>query len=118
MDRLSLSEDEGRVQVRRSRLQSQWISSRGPECHSACGVVRHLRGGFPVSKIWKNKLAFAASATMVLGALLAFAGCEEKGPAEKAGESIDKGIQNAKDAVTQPGPGEKAGRAVDKAVKP
>jgi hypothetical protein len=49
---------------------------------------------------------------------VAFAGCESKGPAEKAGESIDKGIQNAKDAVNPPGAGEKAGRAVDNALKP
>jgi hypothetical protein len=54
----------------------------------------------------------------MLGALVAFAGCESKGPAEKAGESVDKGIQNAKDAVNPPGAGEKAGRALDKAVKP
>ena len=47
---------------------------------------------------------------MMLGALVAFAGCESKGPAEKAGESIDKGIQNAKDAVNPPGAGGK-GRA-------
>ncbi len=44
------------------------------------------------------------------------AGCETKGPAEKAGEKVDQGIQNVKDAVSPPGPGEKAGRAVDKAV--
>jgi hypothetical protein len=55
---------------------------------------------------------------IMIGALVAFAGCEDKGPAEKAGQSIDKGIQNAKDAVNPPGPLEKAGRSVDKAVKP
>ena len=43
-------------------------------------------------------------------------GCETKGPAEKAGESIDKGVQNAKDAVTPPGNVEKAGREVDKVI--
>jgi predicted small lipoprotein YifL len=71
-----------------------------------------------MKKVWKNRVALVASSFLMLGALVAFAGCESKGPAEQAGESIDKGIQNAKDAVIPPGPGEKAGRAVDKALKP
>ena len=45
-------------------------------------------------------------------------GCQNKGPAEQAGENIDKGMQNVKDAVVPAGPGEKAGRAVDRAVNP
>jgi hypothetical protein len=58
--------------------------------------------------------------TCVLGGVLALgAGCEaEKGPAEKAGASVDKAVQDAKDAVSPPGPAEKAGRAVDKAIHP
>jgi hypothetical protein len=67
---------------------------------------------------WKNRVVPFASLVLMLGALVAFAGCESKGPAEKAGETVDKGIQNAKDAVNPPGAGEKAGRAVDKAIKP
>jgi hypothetical protein len=55
----------------------------------------------------------------MLGGLIAFAGCEaEKGPAEKAGQSVDNAVQKAKDAVNPPGPGEKAGRAVDKTLNP
>jgi predicted small lipoprotein YifL len=69
-------------------------------------------------KRWKNQVSPFAPLLMLLGALVAFAGCESKGPAEKAGESIDKGIQNAKDAVNPPGAGEKAGRTLDKATKP
>jgi predicted small lipoprotein YifL len=69
-------------------------------------------------KLWKNRVLAFAPLFMMLGALATFAGCESKGPAEKAGESIDKGVQNAKDAVNPPGTGEKAGRAVDKALKP
>jgi hypothetical protein len=66
-------------------------------------------------KGWKTRVAsIAVLSTMTL----VLVGCEDKGPAEKAGESIDKGVQNAKDAVNPPGPVEKAGRAVDKAVKP
>jgi hypothetical protein len=50
------------------------------------------------------------------GAVFLGTGCESKGPAQRAGESIDQGIQNAKDAVNPPGPVERAGRAVDNAV--
>jgi predicted small lipoprotein YifL len=69
-----------------------------------------------MNRRWKNRSAFLAA--LLLGAFVSFAGCESKGPAETAGQSIDKGIQNAKDAVNPPGPGEKAGREVDKALKP
>jgi len=54
----------------------------------------------------------------LFGALVAFAGCEDKGPAEKAGANIDKTVQDAKDTINPPGNAEKAGRAVDKALKP
>ncbi len=46
------------------------------------------------------------------------AGCEEKGPAEKAGESVDNAVQKAKDTVSPPGSAEKAGRAGDKTLNP
>jgi hypothetical protein len=71
-----------------------------------------------MTKSWTNRIFPVAPLLMMLGALTAFAGCESKGPAEQAGASIDKGVQDAKDAVNPPGAGEKAGRAVDKAVKP
>jgi hypothetical protein len=44
--------------------------------------------------------ALAAAATV---ASAVFAGCEKKGPAEKAGESIDKGVKKAGDAVENAG---------------
>jgi len=69
-------------------------------------------------KSWKNRVFPVAPLVVMLGALAAFAGCEDKGPVEKAGESIDKGVQDVKDAVNPPGPVEKAGRTVDKAIKP
>ena len=62
-----------------------------------------------------TSLALRTSALLVAAGL--FVGCEEKGPMEKAGESVDRGVQKAKDAVDPAGPGEKAGRAVDNAVK-
>ena len=59
-------------------------------------------------------LAGALGVAITLGA-----GCEsEKGPAEKAGASVDNAVQKAKDTVSPPGPAEKAGRALDKATKP
>lgn len=42
--------------------------------------------------------------------------CKEKGPAERAGEKLDKAGENIKDAVNPKGPVEKAGEKVDKAL--
>jgi hypothetical protein len=69
-----------------------------------------------MSKHWKKRSAFLC--VLFFGALVSFAGCESEGPAEKAGKSVDKGIQNVKDAVNPPGPAEQAGRNLDKAIKP
>jgi len=69
-----------------------------------------------MSKEWNCR--FAPLAALLIAALATVVGCEAKGPAERAGESIDKGVQNAKDAVNPPGPTEKVGRAIDNAVKP
>jgi hypothetical protein len=77
-----------------------------------------IPGGFLMSYRLNDRVFPFVPSLFMLGALAAFAGCEDKGPAEKAGESIDRGVQNAKDAVNPPGPTEKAGRAVDKALKP
>jgi hypothetical protein len=60
---------------------------------------------------------FTPVGALFLGALISFVGCESKGPAEQAGAQIDKGVQNAKDAINPPGPMEKAGRAIDDATK-
>ena len=46
-----------------------------------------------------------------LGLSIALAACE-KGPAEKAGEKIDKAV----DALSPKGPVEKAGQRIDRAV--
>jgi len=69
-----------------------------------------------MKKQWKTGSVLRTA--VFFGAFTTFAGCETKGPAEKAGESIDKGIQNAKDVVNPPGPAEQAGRNLDKALKP
>ncbi len=50
------------------------------------------------------------------GATLVFTGCAQKGPAQRAGEHIDRAVENMKDAVDPPGPAEKAGRSLDRAM--
>jgi predicted small lipoprotein YifL len=67
--------------------------------------------------ILKKLVQFTAVDVLLLGALISLTGCESKGPAEQAGAQIDKGVQNAKDAINPPGPLEKAGRAIDKAAE-
>jgi hypothetical protein len=55
--------------------------------------------------------------TLCLFPLVATLGsCREKGPAEKAGEDVDRAIENVKDAVDPKGPVEKAGEKVDDAL--
>jgi hypothetical protein len=53
---------------------------------------------------------------LVLGFSLALGGCSKKGPAERAGESLDRTGNKIHDAVTPDGPGEKAGKKIDHAV--
>ena len=49
-------------------------------------------------------------------ATLLFTGCVQKGPAQRAGEKIDRAVDNMKDAVDPPGPAQKAGRSIDRAI--
>jgi predicted small lipoprotein YifL len=58
-----------------------------------------------------------ASILVLFVGLTCLTGCEEKGPAAKAGAAIDRDVQKAKDTISPPGPTEKAGRAVDNAIK-
>ncbi len=46
----------------------------------------------------------------------ALAACDDKGPAEKAGEKVDNAVENMKDAVNLKGPAEKAGEKIDDAT--
>jgi hypothetical protein len=69
-----------------------------------------------MSKVGKNWAALFPA--LLFGVIVTCSGCETKGPAQQAGENIDKGVQDAKDAINPPGPLEKAGRGVDKALKP
>jgi MT0933-like antitoxin protein len=64
----------------------------------------------------KCKHRIALFAALLFGMVATFAGCESKGPAQQAGENIDKGIQSAKDTINPPSTSEKVGRSVDKAL--
>ena len=49
--------------------------------------------------------------------LLGLAACQQQGPAERAGRSLDKAGQSVRDPVDPPrGPVERLGRSVDRAV--
>lgn len=62
------------------------------------------------------RLKLAGLTLLMVGVISLGTGCETKGPAEQAGEKIDRGVKNAKDAVDPAGPVEKAGRGVDNAL--
>ena len=55
----------------------------------------------------------AAIPLMILAPLM---GCQNEGPAERAGKGMDNAVRDVKDTINPPGPVEKAGRAVDDAV--
>ena len=60
---------------------------------------------------------FIAVAILLAGIGAATSACERsKGPAEKAGEKIDKAADKVSDAVDPKGPVEKAGRKIDRAT--
>lgn len=59
-----------------------------------------------------------AALGMLLAPLIGLGvGCESDGPAENAGERIDRGVDNAVDALDPRGPTEKAGAAIDNAAE-
>lgn len=50
--------------------------------------------------------------------LLGLAACDNAGPAERAGRSLDRSGERVRDAVDPPsGPSERVGRAVDRAIR-
>jgi len=58
---------------------------------------------------------FALMLAMVIPACFALQACD-KGPAEKAGEKVDKAIGAEPDNPLKKGPGQKAGEGVDDAT--
>lgn len=56
------------------------------------------------------------AAVLAIAAALALTGCPEKGPAEKAGDKVDKAMDKVSDTLDPKGPAEKAGRSIDRAI--
>ena len=53
---------------------------------------------------------------LLFAAAIGLAGCREKGPGEKVGESMDDFKDDVADTFDPKGPMEKAGRAIDRAT--
>jgi len=47
----------------------------------------------------------------------ALGGCERKGPMERAGEKVDKAVEDLQEATRKEGPAERAGKKIDKATE-
>jgi len=60
-----------------------------------------------------HKILLASLPAIVLG----LGACEDKGPAESAGQEIDQAVEKAKDAVDPQGPAERAGEKIDDSVE-
>lgn len=60
-----------------------------------------------------HKILLASLPAIVLG----LGACEDKGPAESAGQEIDQAVEKAKDAVDPQGPAERAGEKTDDSVE-
>ena len=65
---------------------------------------------------WPVVLASLVLATALAAAGMLTACSRDEGPAQKAGEKLDKAKDKIEDAVDPKGPGEKAGRAIDRAT--
>ena len=63
-------------------------------------------------------MRYRATAFLLVGLTGLFAGCETKGPAQKAGAKLDQAGEKIRDAVTPVGPVEKVGRAIDRSTNP
>ncbi len=65
----------------------------------------------------KNRMmSILCVAPLLVGSLGMLAGCEPAGPAEKAGQGVDRAVDNAAEAVNPSGPVEKAGKNIDRAL--
>ena len=61
-----------------------------------------------------RKMMVAAALTIPLS--FALAACDDKGPAEEAGEKLDDAADSVGDAINGQGPAEKLGEDVDNAT--
>ena len=73
-----------------------------------------VRAVLPSQEVLMRKpLMIAACAVM----LTSLAACHQEGPAEKAGNSLDRAGQKVQDTLNPPqGPARKAGRSIDRAL--
>jgi hypothetical protein len=62
--------------------------------------------------IMNNRTGYGWCLTL-LASLALSVGCEQQGPAERAGESIDNAAEDVQDTLDPRGPAEQAGAAVD-----
>lgn len=60
-----------------------------------------------------HKILLASLPAIVLG----LGACEDKGPAESAGQKIDQSVEKAKEAIDPQGPAERGGEKIDRAVE-
>src|SRR5262245_57459439 len=86
------------------------VSTTGPESRAPILARGSLRRYMEVVDMWMTRSLGVLMAVGLIGAGM-LAGCE-KGPAQKAGEKIDKAV----DKLTGKGPAEKAGERIDEAV--
>jgi hypothetical protein len=78
------------------------------------GVLHALRRDCIVTEPLMNPTIRLILPAMLL---LGLAACQQEGPAERAGRSLDKAGQSVRDTVDPPrGPVERLGRSVDRAV--
>ena len=63
-----------------------------------------------------RRLITFTTAVLASAATLALTGCPTKGPAQRAGESIDRAKDKVSDTIDPKGPAEKAGRKIDRAT--
>ncbi len=66
----------------------------------------------------KRMTSILRVASLFLVALAFVPGCQPEGPAERAGESVDQGVDNVQDSLDPDGPMENAGESVDRTVNP
>jgi predicted small lipoprotein YifL len=87
---------------------------------SAAGISAPIKND-NLHREFTMKWKYGVSCLVVVIAMTALVNCSKKGPAEKAGEKIDQGIESAKDKaddlVNEKGPLEKMGEKADSVVE-
>ena len=78
-------------------------------------VARGLRTHSTMTRTSKVTTALAISLAVAVGGMF-LSSCEREGPAERAGEKMDKSVDKLKEKVDPSGPAEKAGKKLDNAV--